>query len=129
MQRIVLLALFLTSLTVTAGIAQNAPDCSVNQNRGCSVETPTQRMERQNTNSRNKERQESLKKDTDKLLELATELKNQVDKSSENTLSLDVMKKAEEIEKLAKNVREKMKADFMMPGPTIESPLDRPRHR
>jgi hypothetical protein len=34
-----------------------------------------------------------------------------VDKSSENTLSMDVVKKAEEIEKLAHSVKEKMKAN------------------
>jgi len=53
--------------------------------------------------------QEEIKKDSEKLLELATELKQSVDKSSENTLSLDVIKKAEQIEKLAKTVKEKMK--------------------
>ncbi len=57
----------------------------------------------------NLQRQEEIKKDTDKLLKLATELKQSVDKTTENTLSLDVIKKAEEIEKLAKNVKEKMK--------------------
>ena len=35
----------------------------------------------------------------------------EVDKSNENTLSLDVLKKAEEIEKLAHSVKEKMKAN------------------
>ena len=58
---------------------------------------------------RNEQRQADIKKDTDKLLELATELKQYVDKSNENTLSLDVVKKAEQIEKLAKSVKEKMK--------------------
>lgn len=57
----------------------------------------------------NKERFESLKRDTDKLLELATELKQNVDRANENTLSLDVIRKADEIDKLAKQVREKMK--------------------
>lgn len=57
----------------------------------------------------NLQRQADIKKDTEKLLELATELKQYVDKSSENTLSLDVVKKAEQIEKLAKQVKEKMK--------------------
>lgn len=57
----------------------------------------------------NLQRQEDIKKDTEKLLELATELKQAVDKSNENTLSLDVVKKAEQIEKLAKAVKEKMK--------------------
>jgi hypothetical protein len=57
----------------------------------------------------NTQRQEELRKETEKLLELATELKQSVDKTTENTLSLDVIKKAEQIEKLAKDVKEKMK--------------------
>lgn len=57
----------------------------------------------------NTKRQQDIKKDTDKLLELATELKQSVDKSNENTMSVDVIKKAEEIEKLAHTVKEKMK--------------------
>jgi hypothetical protein len=59
----------------------------------------------------NHERQVQLQHDTDSLLKLATELKKYVDKSNENTLSLDVVKKAEEIEKLARSVKEKMKAN------------------
>lgn len=57
----------------------------------------------------NLQRQQDIRKDTEKLLELATELKQAVDKTNENTLSLDVVKKAEQIEKLAKSVKEKMK--------------------
>jgi hypothetical protein len=56
-----------------------------------------------------KERAAALKSDTDKLLKLSVELKQSVDKSDENVLSLDVIKKAEEIEKLARSVKEKMK--------------------
>src|SRR5271169_6895968 len=56
----------------------------------------------------NHERQVQLQHDTDNLLKLATELKKYVDKSNENTLSLDVVRKAEEIEKLARSVKEKM---------------------
>ena len=59
---------------------------------------------------RNVARQQDIKKDTDKLLELATELKQYVDKTNEGILSMDVIKKADEIEKLAHSVREKMKA-------------------
>jgi hypothetical protein len=70
-----------------------------------------ERMEREAAKEWNKQRQAKLKKDTDKLLELATQLKQQVDKSNENILSVDVLKKTEEIEKLAHNVHEKMKAD------------------
>lgn len=59
----------------------------------------------------NVQRQQDLKKDTDKLLELATELKQYVDKTNENMLSIDVIKKAEQIEKLAHSVKDKMKRD------------------
>jgi hypothetical protein len=71
--------------------------------------------ERAMARERNKERQAALKKDTDKLLELATQLKEYVDKTNENMLSLDVIKKAEEIEKLSKSVKEKMKAEEYFP--------------
>ena len=57
----------------------------------------------------NKKRQQNIREDTDKLFQLATELKAAVDKSNENLLSLDVVRKADELEKLAKKVKEKMK--------------------
>ena len=58
---------------------------------------------------RNADRQKRLVADTDKLLALATDLKQQVDKSTKDTLSVDVIKKADEIEKLAHSVKERMK--------------------
>ena len=57
----------------------------------------------------NEERFQKLKEDTEKLVQLSNELKEYVGKANEHTLSLDVIKKAEEIEKLAKSVKEKMK--------------------
>jgi hypothetical protein len=57
----------------------------------------------------NDERQKKLVADTEKLLVLAAELKTDVDKSTKDTLSIDVIKKADEIEKLAHSVKEKMK--------------------
>ncbi len=56
-----------------------------------------------------KERVAALKHDTDRLLKLSAELKESMDKSNENVLSLDVIKKADEIEKLARSVKERMK--------------------
>jgi hypothetical protein len=56
-----------------------------------------------------KERVAALKSDTDKLLKLSVELKQYVDKSDENVLSLDVIRRADEIERLAKSVKDKMK--------------------
>lgn len=68
-----------------------------------------QKMEHDREKKLNQERQAELKRDTDKLFQLATQLKQAVAKSNENTLSLEVIKKAGEIEKLAKSVREKMR--------------------
>jgi hypothetical protein len=69
------------------------------------------KMERDMAKKANRERQAQLQRDTNNLLKLANELKQYVDKSNEHTLSLDVVKKAEEIEKLAHSVKEKMKAN------------------
>jgi hypothetical protein len=55
------------------------------------------------------ERQKRLVADADKLLALSTALKEQVDESDKNILSLDMVKKAEEIEKLAHSVKERIK--------------------
>jgi hypothetical protein len=60
---------------------------------------------------RNEQRQSDLKRDTDELYKLASELKKSVDSSNEHVLSVEVIRKAEAIEKLAKSVRTKMKAD------------------
>lgn len=66
----------------------------------------------------NKDRVERIKRDTDKLLALATELKQYVDKTNVNILSVEVIKKADEIDKLAKSIREKMKEDYRIPDTT-----------
>src|SRR3981081_2020443 len=55
------------------------------------------------------ERQKQLVADTDKLLALTTALKEQVNESNKNILSLDMIKKADEIEKLAHSVKERIK--------------------
>jgi hypothetical protein len=74
-------------------------------------EDPTVRMQKELEKKANLERQLHLKTDTDKLFKLATELKDQVDKSNQNILSLEVIKKADEIEKLAHSVKEKMRGE------------------
>jgi hypothetical protein len=44
------------------------------------------------------------------MLELANELKQEVDKTDKDTMSINVIRKADAIEKLAKTIKEKMKA-------------------
>ena len=46
--------------------------------------------------------------DTQKLLKLSQELKAEVAKSNKDTLSLTVIKKAEEVEKLAKTLKDEL---------------------
>lgn len=77
----------------------------------------------------NKKRQQEIRDDTEKLFQLATELKAAVDKSNENMLSLDVVRKAGEVEKLAKRVKENMKESINPPRhvePVPQMPYPRP---
>lgn len=53
-------------------------------------------------------RQAQIVADSEKLLKLSQELKAEVAKSSKDTLSLTVIRKAEEVEKLAKALKEEM---------------------
>ncbi len=86
--------------------------CRLNRGRGFPTIRPSpldaHRAEQQ-ARLRNNDRQKRLVADTEKLLALATDLKTQVDKSTKDTLSVDVIKKADEIEKLAHSVKERMK--------------------
>ena len=120
--RQVFLLFFLLLIAIGSGISQRRDEVSASGSVGDSssadpqfrqrrneVDPLEKQVERDRAKKLNKERQAAIKRDSDKLLALATELKNYVDKSNENVLSLDVVRKAEEIEKLAHHVREKMR--------------------
>ena len=72
-------------------------------------DTAESRRSQELAKMRNEDRQKKLVADTERLLELATDLKTLVDQSAANSLSEDEMKKVEEIEKLAHSVKERMK--------------------
>jgi hypothetical protein len=57
----------------------------------------------------NEQRKKQIVDDTVKLLKLASDLKSEIDNTGRDTLSLNVIRKADEIERLAHNVKEKMK--------------------
>ena len=57
------------------------------------------------------EKQKKLVEDTERLVKMAAELKVSVEKSNKNELSLDVVRKAEAVELLAKSVKERMRTD------------------
>jgi len=69
----------------------------------------THQMSVQAAMKRNTQRQQQIVDDTAKLVQLAQQLKDEVEKSSKNALSVSVVKKADEIEKLAKAVKDKMR--------------------
>jgi hypothetical protein len=72
-------------------------------------DTQQQRIAQDMARKANEDRQKALRDDTEKLVKLTAELKEYVDKTDANILSLDVVKKADQIEKLAHSVKEKMK--------------------
>ncbi len=55
------------------------------------------------------ERKKAITDGSTQLLHMALALKAEVDKTTKDTLSINVIRKADEIEKLAHNVKEKMK--------------------
>jgi hypothetical protein len=73
------------------------------------MEMRDQQTKSQNFEAANVERRKQIADDSARLLKLATDLKSEVDKTTKDTLSLNVIRKADEIEKLAHNVKEKMK--------------------
>ncbi len=57
-------------------------------------------------------REEEIRRDTGKLLQLSTELKDSIDKTGQGLFSVDAVKKAEQIEKLAHSVKSKLKQSY-----------------
>ena len=56
-------------------------------------------------------RETQITADAEKLFQLAQQLKVEVDKSSKDTMSLSVIKKSEEIEKLARTLKQEIRAN------------------
>ena len=81
-----------------------------------------QEMEDKRFHEANKHRQEEIRQDTQKLFQLASDLKAAVEKTDENVMSLEVIKKAEEVEKLAKKVKDKMKEGTARTPTPISAP-------
>ncbi len=74
--------------------------------------TPATAEATANTSKPTTPQQKQLADDTAELLSLANELKAELDKSNKDTLSLSVIKKAVQVEKLAHKVRDEMKASL-----------------
>jgi nitric oxide reductase activation protein len=120
---------FLTGILTIALITALLPAAAWQFQQPRSPSEQEKEMQDRQIKEANKKRQEDIKNDTEKLFQLATELKAAVDKTNENMLSLDVIRKADEVEKLAKRVKEKMKQSIG-PSPRLEpgpmGPVPRP---
>jgi hypothetical protein len=68
-----------------------------------------QNQKKGNVEAGNTERKRQISEDSARLLKLATDLKAEVDKTNKDMLSVAVIRKADQIEKLAHAVKEKMK--------------------
>lgn len=84
------------------------PGMSPNSN-GPEPDPSLRHMTEQMAIKRNSERQQQIVNDTAHLLQLAQELNGEVSKSNKDQLSVSVVKKADEIEKLAKTIKDKMR--------------------
>ena len=69
-------------------------------------------IQRQQAIAANAQRQVEIRRDTDKMLQLTAELKDYLQKAEHGITSVEAIKKAEQIEKLAHTVKAKMKQTF-----------------
>jgi hypothetical protein len=78
---------------------------------GVKVQAPAQdnAVDKSPPNPSENEKKKQINDQSTKLLTMALSLKAEVDKTTKDTLSLNVIRKADEIEKLAHTVKEKMK--------------------
>ena len=111
-----MLGIFAASLAllpaVTGGAAQNPPRPPQPQNDDQNAKDDEDQAARLKAASKValQENDKSIKKSVEKLFQLASELKAEVDKTdSAQVLSLPMVKKAEEIEKLAKDIKSRAK--------------------
>ena len=85
------------------------PDANGPPSRNDSARLSADETGKQNLDAARAGRDKQIEIDTAKLLELATQLKAEVDKTNKDTLSINVIRKADSIEKLAKGVKDEIK--------------------
>ncbi len=111
LMRVVILAfLFVTTLVPTAGAPP--PGTRVGQQTPLPADQPSARQNEPLPGLKDKQKRdlmkanyEKMKRDAEELASLAKSLRDDIDKSNENVLSLHIVDKAEKIEKLAKRIK------------------------
>jgi len=85
------------------------PSISQGQGMGSPPVVTGNDAQKQQAIAANLQRQAEIRRDTEKMLQLNTELKDYLDKGGQGVVSMDAIKKAEQIEKLAHGVKSKLK--------------------
>lgn len=114
--------LFIAILAIGTARAQQDPSSAVNRDlpwlpadairlpdKNAQIEMQRQKAKSQSYEIANAERKKQIADDAARLVQLATELKAEIEKSNKDVLSLDLVRKSDTIEKLAHGVKEKMK--------------------
>jgi biopolymer transport protein ExbD len=103
-------------LAATSGVSKAQqihlpPSVSQSQSMGGMPTTTGDPVQKQQAIAANQQRQVEIRRDTDKMAELTQQLKEYLSKNDQ-VMSLDAIKKVEQIEKLAHNVKGKMKQSY-----------------
>jgi hypothetical protein len=108
----VLCVLLAVATPVSAQTMQLPPSVAQSQSMSAVPVIVGEDIQRQQAEAANQQRQVEIKRDTEKMFELTQELKDYLQKGGHGIVSLDAIKKAEQIEKLAKSVKSKMKQSY-----------------
>lgn len=87
------------------------PAVSQSQSMGGMPTTTVDPVQRQQAIAANQQRQVEIRHDTEKMAELTQELKEYLSKNDQ-VMSIDAIKKVDQIEKLAHNVKSKLKQSY-----------------
>jgi ribosomal protein S7 len=98
--------------TVAAPQIHLPPAISQSQGMGNVPVRPNDETQRKQAMAANLQRQAEMKRDGEKLAQLTQELNDYLQNKGEGVISVDALKKAEQIEKLAHSVKSKMKQSF-----------------
>ena len=114
MPRIIALSLTMLVLLAAASLARAQqihlpPTVSQGPGMGNVPVTSGDDVQKKQAAAANLQRQAEIRRDTEKMMELTSELKDYLQKNDQTVMSVDAIKKAEQIEKLAHGVKSKMK--------------------
>lgn len=100
------------SAVASAQVVHLPPTITQPQGTGSPPVATGDDAQRQQAIAANEQRQVEIRRDTEKIAELTEELKEYLAKTDQGVMSVDAIKKAEQIEKLAHSVKSKMKQSF-----------------